>query len=172
MTATIKYEIDQECVRVPYGPLVDEIRNNGGFTDLRGRPELACEVAEAQRSSALLRLLVVLAQPSSNVFSLGCDLGSHREKNVPKRMRDVAGGYVWVAFKDYNKKRPEDYRKLAEQIAEMMQESSAGHRWELTFILKGADFCLDNYWTLYQPFGYGSMLARRMQQRRQHQERR
>jgi hypothetical protein len=38
---------------VPYGPVRDNIRNNRGFIDARGRPDLAASIAEGSESLAL-----------------------------------------------------------------------------------------------------------------------
>jgi len=145
MAVSITYELDQECTRVPYGPIADHIRDNRGFSDLRGRPDDVSKITECAQSAALARLLLALAQPSSCVFSLGCDLGAHRAKGGPKRLRDVAGGYIQVVCGEYAKTKPEDYRRFAEEIASAMQKRSSGNRWELTFVLKGVELHLDDF---------------------------
>jgi hypothetical protein len=91
---------------VPYAAIADDIRNNSGFEDLRGRPDKASAIAEGNASPALRRLLVRIANVGSTIFTLGCELGSHQEPtHVPMRRREVAGGYVQFAIIHYNRIR-------------------------------------------------------------------
>jgi hypothetical protein len=96
MALRIKFEMDRKGITVPYPRLFDKIRSNHGFRDLRGRPDAAAAIIEGLASPALHELLIDLASPNAPLFSLGCDLGAHREKRGPKRLREVAGGYLQV----------------------------------------------------------------------------
>jgi hypothetical protein len=51
-------KLDEEGMTVPYPRLFDEIRSNHGFVDVRGRPELAAEIAETSHSPAMKALLI------------------------------------------------------------------------------------------------------------------
>jgi hypothetical protein len=82
-----------EGITVPYAPIFDAIRKNRGFKDTRGRPDLAEEIAEGIESRALGKCLVRIAKENL-YFSLGCDLGSHREPEQPAPLRQAAGGYI------------------------------------------------------------------------------
>jgi hypothetical protein len=79
MTFKFAFRVDREGMTVPYAPITDDIRRNRGFVDLRGRSDLAGEIAEGHNSVALRNLLVRIAQPSSRVFTIGCDLGAHQQ---------------------------------------------------------------------------------------------
>jgi hypothetical protein len=87
------FRVEDKATTVPYAAVKDDIRENRGFVDLRGRPDLAKKIAEAGVSIALRDLLINVASSKSPIFTLGCDLGSHMEPtNVPLRRRMEAGG--------------------------------------------------------------------------------
>jgi hypothetical protein len=67
--------------------------------DLRGRPGEVARIAEAQCSQELRLLLEHAARSNSRLFTIGCDLGTHREPQL--RHSYVAGGYVQIVRKDY-----------------------------------------------------------------------
>src|SRR5712671_3738486 len=103
MAFKFTFRIDPEAMTVPYAPIADDIRHNRGFVDLRGLPGEAKEIAEGSDSSALSNLLVGLAAVGSPIFTLGCDLGAHREPtHIPLRRREVAGGYIQIASVHYH----------------------------------------------------------------------
>jgi hypothetical protein len=79
MPLKFSFKVDPEGMTVPYPPVTDEIRRNRGFVDLRKKPESANEVAEGAESVALQALLVRVAKNDSSIFTIGCDLGAHRE---------------------------------------------------------------------------------------------
>jgi len=141
----ISFEGDLKGITVPYPPLHDEIRNNRGFTDLRGRPDEARKIAEGLTSSALQNLLVGLARPGSSLFTLGCDLGAHREKRGPKRLREVAGGYVQVICVNYANVGPEEYRVFAEAVGTAIGHAVGADHWKVKFVLTAVRFNLDGY---------------------------
>jgi hypothetical protein len=53
-------------ITVPYGPIFDGVRKNSGFTDVRGRPDVAAQITEGGESKALRDLLVRTAR--ENVY--------------------------------------------------------------------------------------------------------
>jgi hypothetical protein len=121
---------------VPYPPKRDKIRHNRGFTDLRGRPNKAKRIAEAQWSAALRRLLVRLADPDSPLFSLGCDLGSHKQRFAPRGWGRVAGGYVEVIASNYEAPAPETYQSFAEAVEAGMRTRALPDRWQIEFVIQ------------------------------------
>jgi hypothetical protein len=144
---TVDFE-QQEGITVPYPPLFDDVRNNHGFVDLRGRPDLATKIFEGSQSEGLRSLLVDLAKPNSAFFTVGCDLGSHEEANNGQDARNVAGGYVQLMHCNYADRSPEDYRSLGEIIAQLLDEVAQNHRWVLRFVLTFVSLNLDNFSSL------------------------
>jgi hypothetical protein len=95
MTLKFSFEVDPVGMTVPYPPVTDEIRSNRGFVDLRKNPEGASKIAEGVESPALRNLLVQVAKKGSPIFTIGCDLGAHKERaNISARRCEVAGGYI------------------------------------------------------------------------------
>jgi hypothetical protein len=64
------FRVDTEATTVPYGPIADDVRLNRGFTDLRGRPDQAKEIAEGKASPASHNLLTRVADIDSPIFTL------------------------------------------------------------------------------------------------------
>lgn len=135
-------EMDQEGMTVPYPPLFDEIRKNHGFVDVRGRPDLASEIAEGAGSYEMKAVLIALAQPESRLFTIGCDIGI---KRVEDAMPYMAGGYIQIMSAEYAKRKPQDYARFAQAIAEALKAKSESHEWEVQFILKPVRFKLDSF---------------------------
>lgn len=127
---------------VPYPSLFDDIRNNHGFVDLRGHPDLASAIPEALQSTALKGLLTELAHSSSPLLTLGCDLGTHEEKK--RNVRFVAGGYFQLLSASYMDREPEDYRILARAIAKFTRIRASNYKWSLRFVLTFVDLKLDH----------------------------
>ena len=71
MTFKFTFRVDPVGMTVPYAAIADDIRNNSGFEDLRGRPAKASAIAEGNASLALRRLLVRIANVGSTIFTLG-----------------------------------------------------------------------------------------------------
>lgn len=138
----------QEGITVPYPPLFDGVRNNYGFVDLRGRPDLAARISEGCASDALKNLLVRLSERGSPFFTVGCDLGSHEEPDGDKNARYVAGGYVQLMHCRYADRSPEDYYSFGEVIAKELGELSQDHSWLLRFVLTFVAFNLDDFSSL------------------------
>jgi hypothetical protein len=121
---------------VPYPPLVDEIRNNHGFVDLRGRPECVRSIVEAHESEALCQLLTFLAKLESPVISLGCDLGEHDSPQARWEARRVAGGYVQVADARLGDYEFSFLRELALSLERTLKREAGSDRWEVSFDLR------------------------------------
>lgn len=130
---TVEYSED-EGNTVPYPPMFDEIRQNHGFVDVRGKPELANEIFEGSQSPALKSILIELAHKNSDFFSLGCDLGAHEEDENEKGIRQIAGGYLQVINRNYCDWDAAKYLNLAESLAEKIELGSRGHYWLVRFI--------------------------------------
>jgi len=161
----IEFE-QQEGITVPYPPLFDGIRNNHGFVDLRGRPDLATEISEGSGSHALKDLLVELSERGSPFFTVGCDLGSHEEPGSDENARHVAGGYVQLMHCRYADRSPEDYYSFGEIIAQLLDEEAQNHNWLVRFVLTFVVFNLDNFssltpslWMWFYAAGYSSETA-------------
>jgi len=141
MTFKFSFHVDPEGMTVPYPARTDEIRRNRGFVDLRGRPDEANEIAEGVDSLALRNLLVRIAKAGSPIFTIGCDLGSHKEPtNVPARRREVAGGYIQFASIHYDQAAPESYSALANAIGKNVKARAGHDNWKLDCIGKWIDF--------------------------------
>jgi hypothetical protein len=136
-------EVDEEGMTVPYPPLFDDIGNNRGFIDVRGRPDIALKIAEGSQSSAMKALLVAMAQPGSQFFTVGCHLGTEflSEEEHPH----TAGGYVQIMHASYADRSPEDYARFAQAVAEILEKRSASYKWRVQFILTPVAFKLDDF---------------------------
>jgi hypothetical protein len=139
---TLGYDVAKKGITVPYGRRFRKQRRNHGFVDLRGRPDLAALIPEAAQSEALKALLVSLADASSPLSTLGCDLGAHVEGKGSAR-RHIAGGYVQVMRRDYARASADDYLALTRAISADLEEPAADHEWTLGFTLTSVDFKLD-----------------------------
>ncbi len=142
---TADYESEQEGITVPYSPLFDGMRQNHGFVDLRGHPELAAEIPECAKSPALKALLMELSNREASFFTLGCDLGSHEEPELGEGNRYVAGGYIQLMHACYADRLPEDYTNLGYAIAQKLEEQSHDYNWIVRFVPSFVVFNLDNF---------------------------
>jgi len=139
------HRIERQAMTVPYGPIRDEIRDNRGFVDIRGRPDKAREILEGKDSPALGKLLVRLAAPGSPIFTLGCDLGSHREPtNVPARRREVAGGYIQFASIHYDRAGLAAYGAFGNAIIAFLKTQVGEDNWKIDFVGQGVNFQFDD----------------------------
>jgi len=130
---------------VPYALIADNIRNNRGFDDLRGRPDKANEIAEGNASPALRRLLVRVANVGSTIFTLGCELGLHQDPtHVPLRCREVAGGYVQFASIHYDRAKEQSYAGFANAIVAYVKERAGKDLWELKLVGQMVNFQFAN----------------------------
>ena len=135
---------------VPYPPLQGRVghgrsKHNRGFLDLRGKPEIAAEVAEAAGSPGLRALLTDLAMPGSALFSLGCDLGTFRKRSADNGPRHATGGYVQLLATDYNRWEMDDYKALAKRLAPPIEASAGSDNWDVRFLLQTVRFNLDGF---------------------------
>ncbi|MFZ2030351.1 MAG: hypothetical protein WAU68_08600 [Vitreimonas sp.] len=129
---------------VPYPPFFSDNRTNRGFSDLRGRPDVAAGISECADAPALRQILVTLAQSDSPLFTLGCDLGSHTE-DLDGDTQFVAGGYVHIIDTTYWRRDPEDYRRLAEAVESGMHEGVGEDTWQIYPSLTCARMRLDSH---------------------------
>jgi hypothetical protein len=136
------FSVDNEAaMTVPYAPIVDEIRTNRGFVDLRAEPDRARTIAEGSGSDALRALLVRVADPHAGVFTLGCDLGRHTEStSVPRHRREVAGGYVQIASIDYHRTPSATYAAFARALVDGLRTRCGRDSWNIEFIGKWVSF--------------------------------
>lgn len=141
---TTEYE-EQEGNTVPYPPLSDTIRNNHGFRDLRGQPDLALQIQETIQSKALRNLLTELARDDSTFFTIGCDLGTHEDPDRPPNERYVAGGYVQILDRDYSERSANDYLMLSHSIEYELEKLSEEHNWFMRFVHIPVRFNLDDF---------------------------
>lgn len=115
---------------VPYRPIFDDVRRNSGFTDLRGRPDLAEQIVEGLSSPKLRELLVRIARERS-YFSLGCDLGRHTEEEQPQKQRKVSGGYVQIASINYAEASTNQYDAFSEALGDELEQYVGKRRWKI-----------------------------------------
>lgn len=141
MPFKFNFRVENEANTVPYAPVKDDIRDNRGFLDLRGRPEMAREIAEGHASPALCDLLTRVANPRSPIFTVGCDLGSHTERtSVPLRRRQVAGGYIQLVG-THNHLTPTDaYATLANSVVSAIRNLKSEDYWTIDFVGRGVTF--------------------------------
>jgi hypothetical protein len=135
MSLKVSFPIAERGNTVPYPPLFEGLRRNRGFIDLRGKPELATTIEETKDSPGLLALLTDLAQPSSYLISLGCDLGQHVEDEQPPNSIHVAGGYVQITFANLKLSVVDNLLKLARMIEARSRRDVGDRIWEIKFEL-------------------------------------
>jgi hypothetical protein len=137
-------------ITVPYGPIFDGVRKNSDFSDVRGRPDLAAQIAEGGTSKALGNLLVRAAR--ENVyFSLGCDLGAHQEPESPAAQRQVAGGYIQVAAINYSDATTDQYDEFGKAVASELRKRAHSFHWRIELVGTWVKFCLPGEPTVTSP---------------------
>ncbi len=130
-----------EGITVPYAPIFDSVRKNRGFKDVRGRPDLAAEIAEGIESRALGECLVRIA--SENLyFSLGCDLGNHHEPHQPAPLRQVAGGYIQVTSIEYALATTDQLDAFSLAFSSKLERRSGSHHWSIDLVGTWVNFVL------------------------------
>jgi hypothetical protein len=130
-----------EGITVPYAPIFDAVRKNRGFLDVRGRPDLAAEIAEGIESQALGECLVRISK--ENVyFSLGGDLGSHSEPEQPAPLRQVAGGYIQVTSINYAAATTDRLDSFSLAFASRLKRLSRSHHWSIDLVGTWVNFVL------------------------------
>jgi hypothetical protein len=135
---------------VPYGPIFDDIRRNSGFTDLRGRPDLAEKIIEGASSPKLRELLVRLAREQS-YFSLGCDLGAHTEEERPPALRKVSGGYIQIASMKYAEASTAQYDEFCDALGDELKPYAGRRRWAINLEGTYVQFNLPNELSVKAP---------------------
>lgn len=140
MPLEVNYSSGQ-AITIPYPPLVDRIRNNRGFVDTRGRPDLALRIAEGSQSKALQNCLVRISKENL-YFSIGCDLGHHPEPDSPAAQRCCAGGYLQVAPINYADCTTDQIDAFGFAIADSLGPLSKKQFWELNLIGEYVNFQL------------------------------
>lgn len=129
---------------VPYPPLFDDIHRNHGFTDLRGRPDLVEGIAEVADSPNLRALLIELAHPSSNLMTLGCDLGAGLARDAQLDRRWRVGGYVQVALLPLAPVLHTTWIDIAKRCERSLKSSIGSARWEVAFGLCESHLLFDD----------------------------
>jgi hypothetical protein len=76
---------------------------NYGWLDLRSHPERVPSVPEAKKNKGLADLLLVMAQPCSEIMSSTCECALFENTDHPRRFQWVAGGLVTTMFLDAEK---------------------------------------------------------------------
>lgn len=81
----------------------------------------------------MVALLVTLAQPASEFFSIGCELGAHRNSDGSFG----AGGYAQIASTDlFGKARVRAYHTdLSNALHSLLNSVVADHEWQVQFTL-------------------------------------
>jgi hypothetical protein len=143
----VEYDFDEEANTVPYPPLFDYVRKNNGFVDLRGRPDLAGKVMEGERSPALRALLMQLASPQSQLWTLGCDLGE-TETKLDAGRRFAAGGYIQWVLSSPADSDTSSYDTLGSDVTAAVEPVSGDNIWSLTILGKYVDLKLDHEYGL------------------------
>ena len=135
-------DMSEKAITVPYSPIVDHIRCNRGFVDIRDRPDLASTISEGEQSPAMKNLLIRLAQPHSRIFSVGCDVGTKFVKEE-KPPYFTAGGYIQIMSRNYSNRLPEEYAQYGEAVAKFLEQKSLDHEWKLDLVIEPIKFNLD-----------------------------
>jgi hypothetical protein len=109
------------------------------------RPDKAYDITEGNDSPALRHFLVRAAGTGSEIFTLGCDLGTHQEPNRSgTKARQIAGGYVQFASRHYDQAKPHSYAAFANAIVAGMKLRVGKDHWEIDFVGKPVSFKFDN----------------------------
>lgn len=111
---------------------------------MRGRPDLAAQIPEGAGSPGLSALLIELSRSTSAIFSLGCDLGTHEERERTP-ITYCAGGYVQVMKAAYADTDADDYLAMARDLSANIESRSANYEWELRHVNQWVDLKLDKH---------------------------
>ena len=134
MPAKITY-IKKDGNTVPYPALFDEIRQNHGYVETRGKPENVDLIPETQRSDALRALLYDVASDRSAIASLGCDLGEKRFRKRRLSLRWQAGGYIQFLPNEDDEQGHAVLRPLTKTIDRIVAERAEEDSWEVDLAL-------------------------------------
>ncbi|HEV8392408.1 MAG TPA: hypothetical protein VGQ35_21315 [Dongiaceae bacterium] len=130
---------DEPVLTLPYERNFEDGRANRGFTDLRGRPELAAEIAEAVASPALKALLVALAEPASPFFSIGCD---HRPwPPAEEGGAHQSAGYIQLIFSGLEREAVDHRRHLqfGRDLKMRLERAVGDESWVVKLIVAAVD---------------------------------
>jgi hypothetical protein len=152
---------DRPETLVPYGPAPrPKGAMNYGWIDLRDRPERVADIPEAARSEGLSKLLRVIADPVSQIMSIGCDCHAFERSTAESHgPRWYVGGYVAVTFKDAERNLdPNNFVEMARYILSGIGTSSQHHiGFELTVEpLKSFFGRPDCHSLMIKPLGHGN----------------
>lgn len=139
------YDQSEKGITVPYPALFNKVNRDHGFVDLRSQPNLVSNIPEAGHSEALKAFLLLFAEPSSPFFTLGCDLGTHIERDEEGLPLHVAGGYVQIMGAQYATWSGHDYFALTNAISDAVELRSSGYSWELRFLCVSVLLNLDKF---------------------------
>ena len=147
---------------VPYGPAERADGNrNYGWTDLRGRPDLADTIVEGAKSEGLKRMLRATADAGSDVFSIACECALFPGPG-PEWPAWQVGGFFDISFGDADRASNRDELvALAHDVAGRLQFES-GHFCTFEFIVRplkswfGQQDCFE---LELKPFGWGAEQA-------------
>lgn len=136
----------QQGLHVPYPEDFEGIRENNGFLDLRGNPDLAAQIVEAGRSISLKNILVNLAKKDSAFFSVGCDARAWEDSSANKNEQFVGGSYIQIMHSSYEKRTASDYCGPFVRILESaIRAKSEDYHWTMKFSPTDVVFNLDGY---------------------------
>lgn len=137
---TVRFRVVEEpddapALLLPYLPDNRNGRTNSGFRDLRGDPESARLIPEAETSPALQNLLVSLAHPGARFISIGCEIGAAENFAAPRPHE--AGGYIQVVYSDL-RRCGQDHRwqtQLAESLRATLETAVGDHEWAVEVLI-------------------------------------
>ena len=116
----------------PYREDYNDGRSNRGFTDLRGKPDLARQIPEAARSPAMQELLAALAKSGSRYHTNGCDLGATQ---IASGFFE-AGGYIQIVFSDlHGLALIPRYETLARGLQDHLERAVEDRDWVVHFTI-------------------------------------
>jgi hypothetical protein len=154
-------QTDEASTLVPYFAVKRQDGNqNHGFIDLRGRSDLVDQVPEARKSTGLATLLKVIADPSSQLMSGGCECHAFENVDNPDRPRWTAGCYVTVMFQETERNRvPASLHDVAAYSLNGIAPPPEGTHFGFEFLiepLKTFFGMVGCYSVMMKPLGYGS----------------
>lgn len=108
-------------------------RTNRGFVDLRGQQELAANLAESQPSRAMQSILIALARPEAQFFTIGCEVSAHQTN----QKRFGAGRNLQIAASDFSIAcRDRKYLvALSDTIKARVDQRCGVEEWAIQFLL-------------------------------------
>jgi hypothetical protein len=148
MPVEMRFDQSDIAITVPYASFKKGRRENYGFVDIRGRPDLASKIAEGLKSPSLQKLLLLAASGGAPVFSVGCDLGSHLEADALESARFVAGGYVQFVSNQYALAPPAKLKGWAKSVAKTIKKHAMDANWRVLFEIAPIQLNIDDFFDL------------------------